>query len=141
MSPKERAEQALILPRQSEEEFAKDDIFQGSEKPWVAATQAVLAIASRETGKEPYTRRQMKRQVMKLAETYESPNLALQFAVAEGFHANLYHRWKDDFQIQADVPAVHDLVEQMLAIWSSLDAGQETEPLSYGLLSTREPAN
>ena len=85
MSPKERAEQALILLRQSEEEFAKNDIFQGSEKPWVAATQAVLAIASRETGEEPHTRREMKRLVMKLAETYESPNLALQFAVAEGF--------------------------------------------------------
>ena len=35
MSPKERAEQALILLRQSEEEFAKNDIFQGSEKPCV----------------------------------------------------------------------------------------------------------
>ena len=141
MSPKERAEQALIFLRQSEEEFAKNDIFQGSEKLWGAATQAVLAIASQENGKEPHTHREMKKLVMKLSETHEAPNLALQFAVAEGFHANFYHRWKDDFQIQADVPAVHDFVEQMLAIWPSLDAGQETEPLSYGLLSTREPAN
>ncbi len=112
MSPKEHAEQALVLLSHSEEEFAKNDIFQGSEKLWGAATQAVLAIASRETGKEPHTCREMKRLVMKLAETYESPNLALQLAVAEDFHANFYHRWKDDFQIQADVPAVHDFVEQ-----------------------------
>ena len=41
---------------------------------------------------------------MKLAGSRESPNLALQFAVAEGFHANFYHRWKDDFQVQADAP-------------------------------------
>ncbi len=88
----------------------------------------MLAIASLETGEEPHTRRELKRLVMKLAETYESPNLALQFAVAEGFHANCYHRWKDDFQIQADVPAVHDFVEQMLAIGASLGAGPTTRP-------------
>ena len=128
MSPKERAEQALILLRQSEEEFAKDDIFQSSEKLWGAATQAVLAIASQENGKEPHTHREMKKLVMKLSETHEAPNLALQFAVAEGFHANFYHRWKDDFQIQADVPAVYDFVEQMLAIGASLGAGPTTRP-------------
>ena len=48
VSPKEHGEQALIFLRQSEEEFAKDDVFQGSEKLWGAAAQAVLAIASRE---------------------------------------------------------------------------------------------
>ena len=39
--------------------------------------------------------------------------------------ANFYHRWKDDFQIQADAPAVHDFVEQMLEIRASLDAGRD----------------
>ena len=132
MSSREHAEQALALLKQSEEEFAKNDIFQGSEKLWGAATQAVLAIASQQNGKEPHTHRDMKKLVLKLSEIHESPNLALQFAVAEGFHANFYHGWKDDFQIQADAPAVHDFVEQVLAIWSSLDACEGVTRLSEG---------
>ena len=127
MSPKEHAEQALVFLRQSEQEFAKDDILQGSEKLWGAAAQAVLAIASQENGDVPHTHREMKRLVIELAERYESPNLALQFAVAEGFHANFYHRWKDDFQIEADVPAVHGFVERMLEISSSIDAGSSED--------------
>ena len=70
MSPKEHAEQALVFLKRSEEEFAKNDIVQGSEKLWGAAKQAVLVIASQENGKEPHTHREMKKLVMKLAETH-----------------------------------------------------------------------
>ena len=65
-----------------------------------------IRIGNREPGEwqQPHTHREMKKLAMKLAGSRESPNLALQFAVVEGFHANFYHRWKDDFQVQADAP-------------------------------------
>ena len=57
--------------------------------------------------------------------------LFCQFRLHGDVGANFYHRWKDDFQIEADAPAVHDFVEQMLAIWASLD-GRDGAGLSEG---------
>ena len=38
------------------------------------------------------------------------------FAVAEKFHANFYHDFMEDYQLDADRPMVNEFVERLLVL-------------------------
>ena len=110
----DHAAQAQGFLKQSDEEFARNDVLQGSEKLWGAANQTVLATMD---GKAPRTHREMKRRVRALAERHNDPGLRSGFAIAESFHSNFYHGWMEDFQMKEDAPLVHEFVHRLLAIY------------------------
>ena len=51
-----------------------------------------------------------------MAETHDDPFLLGGFAFAEKFHANFYHDFMEDFDLEGDSPMVHDFVHRVIAL-------------------------
>ena len=51
-----------------------------------------------------------------LAEQYDESLIATQYSVAEKFHANFYHDFMEDEEIEADRPKVRQLVQRLIEI-------------------------
>ena len=96
-------------------EFAAGDHLQASEKLWGAASHALIAVAQQRNW--PHGSHRALRQAAQLL-TDESGDTALDdgFAVAEKFHANFYHDFMEDFQLEADRPKVSSFVERLLVL-------------------------
>ena len=64
---------------------------------------------------------------MELTEEYGEPLIANQYSVAEKFHANFYHDFMEDEEIEADRPKVLQLVHRLIEIAEDnpSDAGSE----------------
>ena len=107
------AQTALDFLSQSREEFLAGDVRQGSEKLWGAATQAVIHAARRHD-LEYGSHRALKNAVRWLAEEYDAPQSMSDFAVAEKFHANFYHGFMEDWEIEPDSRLVRAFVERVL---------------------------
>ena len=110
------AEQALIFLQQSDEEFDAGDELQGSEKLWGAATQAVIAAVEHDGRKIRQSHEALKYEVKQLAEKHNDPSLKSGFKSAEMFHANFYHWFMDDFQLDEERPEVRQFVNRILAL-------------------------
>ncbi len=99
----------------ADREFAQGDHLQASEKLWGAATHAVMAVAQQHGW--PYgSHRAMKTAVRRLAEQYDDPLLPGGFGFAEKFHANFYHDFMEDFDLESDRPLVRDFVHRVIAL-------------------------
>ncbi len=99
----------------SDQEFESGDILQGSEKLWGAASHAVMAVAQQkgwDFGKNTAPRKV----VELLTSEYEEPLLKASFAVAQQFHANFYHDFMEDEDIEQNRPIVRDFVHRIVAI-------------------------
>ena len=107
------AQTALDFLSQSGKEFLVGDTRQGSEKLWGAATQAVIH-AARQHGLEYGSHRALKNTVAWLADEYDDPRAVLEFVAAEKFHANFYHGFMEDWEIETDSRVVRDFVERVL---------------------------
>ena len=114
----ERIQAARDFLEAANREFAAGDNRQGSEKLWGAATQVVIAIAE-ERGWDYGSHRAMKDAADQLALEYDDHLIHRGFSVAEKFHANFYHNFMENFQLDSDRPVVHDFVERMLAYHGS----------------------
>ncbi len=99
----------------SDSEFAAGDILQGSEKLWGAAAHAVTA-AAQQRGWRFGDHRSLKVAADRLADELREPILAAQFSVAEKFHANFYHDFMQDYEIDRDRPSVHLFVNRVLLL-------------------------
>lgn len=104
----------------SDIEFAKGDDMQASEKLWGAAAHAVMAVAQQRGW--PYGKHYaLKVAVRRLADEFPdgdplSDALVSEFTTAESFHANFYHDFMEDFQIETGRPIVRRFVNRVLGM-------------------------
>ena len=102
-------------------ELADGELVQGSEKLWGAAAHAVIAVAQ-QRGWQHRSHRSMKNAVIRIADELSKDDellgetILLGFATAEKFHRNYYHDDMEDYERDADRPAVHRFVHRMLAL-------------------------
>ena len=99
----------------SDSEFAAGDILQGSEKLWGAAAHAVMAVAQ-QRGWRFGDHRSLQAAANRLADELHEPRLAEQFSLAQKFHANFYHDFMQDYEIERDRPSVHLFVNRVLSL-------------------------
>jgi len=99
----------------SDREFAAGDILQGSEKLWGAAAHAVMAV-SQQRGWGFGDHRALQAAANRLADELGEPILSSDFSVAQKFHANFYHDFMQDYEIDRDRPAVHRFVNRVLSL-------------------------
>ena len=115
MTAAEHAQTARDFLVASDREFAAGDRLQGSEKLYGAATQAVIAICQRR-GWRYRSHRDMKNAVTNLAREQEDQFIITGFVTAENFHRNFFHDHMEDYDIDAERPAVRHFVSRMLEL-------------------------
>ena len=115
MQIREHIETAQSFLEAADREFAAGDHLQASEKLWGAASHAVMAAAQQRGW--PYgSHRAMKIAADRLGEIHDDSVLSNGFGVAEKFHANFYHDFMEDYQLDADHPKVRDFVHRVTAL-------------------------
>ena len=57
--------------------------------------------------------------VRRIAEAQDDPLLEAAFSVAEKFHANLYHKFMQDYEFERDRPAVRHFVQRIQSLLGS----------------------
>ncbi len=113
MTVQEHVQTALQFLEHSDREFAADDVLQGSEKLWGAASHAITAVAKQRGW--PFSKYQARvRAVDRLAEETGDDFLPGGLIAARQFHSNFYHDWMEDVDIEHDRPLVHDFVRRLL---------------------------
>lgn len=118
MQIQEHIEIAQSFLEAAEREFTEGDHLQASEKLWGAASHAVMAAAQQHGW--PYgSHRAMKTAVHRLTEQYDDPLLPGGFVSAEKFHANFYHDFMEDFDLEGDRPLVSDFVHRIISLLPS----------------------
>ena len=122
MTAPEHAQTARDFLAASDREFAAGDHLQGSEKLSGAATQSVIAICQ-QRGWKYRSHRDMKNAVTNLARELGEPLIVGGFIAAENFHRNFFHDHMEDYEREADRPAVHHFVAQMLALLDNANGG------------------
>ncbi len=122
MAAPEHAQTARDFLAASDREFAAGDHLQGSEKLYGAATQSVIAICQ-QRGWKYRSHRDMKNAVTNLARELGEPLIVGGFIAAENFHRNFFHDHMEDYEREADRPAVHHFVAQMLALLDNTNGG------------------
>lgn len=115
MLTQEHSQTAREFLLASDREFATGDILQGSEKLWGAAAHAVMAVAQ-QRGWRFSDHRALRSAADRLADELQEPILASNFSVAEKFHANFYHDFMQDFEIEGDRKNVRDFVSSILSL-------------------------
>ena len=115
MIQEEHVQTAREFLAKSDTYFAEGDVLQGSEKTWGAAAHAVMAVAQLR-GWDFGSHRAMIRAVSRIAQEQSDRALRLEFSVAEQFHANYYHGFMEDFQIENNRPIVREFVERILKL-------------------------
>ena len=95
--------------------FAEGDVLQGSEKLWGAAAHAVMAVAQQRGWKygNHYTLRET---ALRLADELEDERISLGLGVAEKFHANFYHEFMEDSELDMNRPLAKRFAARMLAL-------------------------
>ena len=66
----------------------------------------------------------MKSSVRQLADEYNDRSLRLAFGLAEKFHANFYHGFMQEYQLDEDAPLVRDFVEQLVSLAQNTTEGR-----------------
>ena len=117
--------QALAFLAQSEAEFEAGDTRQGAEKLYGAACQVVMA-AAKQRGWAFRSHRDNKNTTTRLADEYGDLFLSAGFTAAERFHIHFFHGDMEDYQIEADRPAVSAYVRHMVALVEQYDSNGGT---------------
>ena len=117
MQTEQHAQAAQDFLEAADREFASGDHLQASEKLWSAASHAVMAVAQHR-GLSFGSHRALKEAVQHLADDTGDRGLIGGFGVAEKFHANFYHDFMEDYQLDADRPVMREFVNRMLALMS-----------------------
>ena len=115
MQAEEHIQTAQDFLEKSDQYFADHDRLQGSEKLWGAAAHALLAVA-RTRGRPLGTHRRLREMADTLSQETGDPLIAANFDAAERFHANFYHNYMTDYDIQTERPPVRRLVLQILTL-------------------------
>ena len=116
----EHVRRALEFLEHSDREFAAGQQQQGSEKLWGAVCQVAFAVAKQRGlphGKSSHRRRA----VRELSREYDEPLIARDYGLAEKFHANFYHDFMEDDEIDDNRPMVREFVHRLIEIVESQD--------------------
>ena len=104
--------------------FAEGDVLQGSEKLWGAAAHALTAVAQ-QRGWRYGNHNALRQAALRLADEMEDERIRLGLLVAEKFHANFYHDFMEDIELDVNRPDAQLFVARMLALVD--DEGLKTE--------------
>lgn len=99
----------------ADKEFKDGDIFQASEKLWGAASHVVIAEMHRR-GIKQSGHKVMVRAVESFADELKDPALDYLFSSAETLHANFYHGFLDEDDVQRHRDRVNMFVNRMLEL-------------------------
>ena len=99
--------------------FAEGDVLQGSEKLWGAAAHSVMAVAQ-QRGWQYGNHHALRQVALRLVEEIEDERIRLGFLVAEKFHANFYHDFMEDNELDANRHDAQRFVARMLALLNEL---------------------
>ncbi len=95
--------------------FAEGDVLQGSEKLWGAASHAVMALAQ-QRGWQYGNHYALRQVALRLADELEDERISLGLGVAEKFHANFYHDFMEDSELDMNRTLAKRFVARMLAL-------------------------
>ena len=109
MNPVSYREQAYIFLQQADEELARGDLRQASEKAWGAAAQAVKA-AGEARGWEHATHRKLSDVVRRLAVETNDVQIRPYFQVASRLHKNFYEGQLERIEVARGLAIVTRLV-------------------------------
>ena len=99
----------------ADREFTAGDHLQASEKLWGAASHALIAVAQQRNWPHG-SHRALKQAARLLVDETGDMALLAGFALAEKFHANFYHDFMEDFDLDVDRPTVNNFVERLLVL-------------------------
>ena len=115
MQTKEHAQTAREFLVASDREFEAGDHLQASEKLWGAASHALIAVAQQRN--LPHgSHRALKNAAQLLVDETGDMALLAGFLAAQKFHANFYHDFMEDFDLDADRPTVKEFVDRLMAL-------------------------
>ena len=109
MNPVSYLEQAYIFLQQADEELARGDLRQASEKAWGAAAQAVKA-AGEARGWEHATHGRLFDVVRRLAEEANDDGLRDSFRLANRLHQNFYEGRLESLEVADVMSTVKEFV-------------------------------
>ena len=115
MIAEEHVQTAQDFLVKSDNYFAEGDVLQGSEKLWGAAAHALTAVAQHR-GWRYGNHNALRQAALRLADEMEDERIRLGLLVAEKFHANFYHDFMEDGELDVNRPDAQRFVERMLAI-------------------------
>ena len=118
MTTDEHIQTAQLFLEQSNAEFAAGDVLQACEKLWGAGAHATMAYCQK-VGWNFGDHRSMKLAIRRLARESGDSTLRSGFIVAEKFHANFYHAFMQDFELEDDPPVVHEFVGKLISMVQS----------------------
>ena len=97
--------QSYTFWEQAQEELAKGDLRQASEKGWGAATQMLKAVAVL-YGMKHHGHRELFRVVSSL----DNDRLTVNFSMADSLHSNFYEGWMDEKLVRRHLLGVGELI-------------------------------
>ena len=103
--------------------FAEGDVLQGSEKLWGAAAHAVMAMAQ-ERGWDFGSHYAIRQVALRLADEMEDERISLGLGVAEKFHANFYHNFMEDSELDMNRPLAQRFVERILSLVEEVEQSE-----------------
>lgn len=105
---------------ESDREFDAGERLQASEKLWGAAAHSVIAVAQKLDW--PAAKHgNLKNGVRRLARRSRDDNLTRGFAAGERFHANFYHDFMPESEIEIYRPMTRTFVAEMLVLAGSIE--------------------
>ncbi len=113
MTSTDYARQAKVFLQQSDDEFARGDDLQASEKLWGAATYAVRAVAE-ERGWDHGKSKHRREAIRRLAGERNEILLTAGYSLAEQFHAHFYNNFMEDDAIEHARPIMRQFIHRIL---------------------------
>ncbi len=112
---KEHAQTAREFLHAGARELASGDELQGSEKMWGAASHAIMAVAQQRSW--PYgNHRAMVNAARRIADELNDDGLRAGLAAAQHFHANFYHGFMENEDVEPNAELVRRFVDRMLTL-------------------------
>ena len=114
MTTQTHAKAAREMLDEAEHGFLVGDNLSASEKLWLAANQAVMAVA-KFRGWACASEEEVHKAAMRLTVETGDERFSGGFGVARGFHYNAIYDWMEDFQL-SDHSRVREFVEDTLGL-------------------------
>ena len=115
MRTQEHIQAARDFLMAADSEFEAGDHLQASKKLWGAASHALIAVAQQRNWPHG-SHRALKKAAQLLVDETGDMALLAGFLAAQKFHANFYHDFMEDFELDADRPTVNNFVEKLLVL-------------------------
>ena len=115
MLTQEHVQTAQQFLEDADREFTAQDTLQGSEKMWGAASHAIIAVAQAR-GWQFGTHRVMINAARRIANEQDDDRLRLGLLAAQHFHANFYHGFIEDDDLEPNAELVRRFVARMLEL-------------------------